>query len=190
MFCEIRERLRGDLDAYNEDTATFFGIPDLPQPPVNPEILNVESVDNMTVDKNAELINLVDIAMVPTGPEESAVDDFAVELFKMLSYVRRNRVVRHGTHKDLPLLICGEQRHAKTDVCIVDRSKNDILLLVQEDKRFGEEKISDAEAQLIAEAIAAFSLNISLRRDVSLPELDSKVLSGPIFVIVKPWLHN
>ena len=106
-----------------EDTATFFGIPDLPQPPVNPEILNVESVDNMTVDKNAELINLVDIAMVPTGPEESAVDDFVVELFKMLSYVRRNRVVRHGTHKDLPLLICGEQRHAKTDVCIVDRSK-------------------------------------------------------------------
>jgi hypothetical protein len=35
-----------------------------------------------------------------------------------------------------------------------DQSQNDILLLVQEDKRFGEEKISDAEAQLIAEAIA------------------------------------
>ena len=63
----------------------------------------------------------------------------------------------------------------------VDRSQNDILLLVQEDKRFGEEKISDAEAQLIAEAIAAFSLNNSLRRDVGVPELDSKVLSGRIF---------
>ena len=175
---------RGDLDAYNirvhvEDTATFFGIPDLPQPQVDPEILNVESADNMTVDKNAELINLLDIAMVPTGPEESAVDDFAVELFKTLGYVRRNRVAR--TRKDIPLLICGEQRHAKIDVCIVDRSQNDILLLVQEDKRFGEEKISDAEAQLIAEAIAAFSLNNSLRRDVGVPELDSKVLSGRIF---------
>ena len=43
------------------------------------------------------------------------------------------------------------------------------------------EKISDAEAQLIAEAIAAFSLNNSLRRDVDVPELDSKVLSGRIF---------
>ena len=64
----------------------------------------------------------------------------------------------------------------KTDVCIVDRSQNGILLLVQEDKWFGEEKISDAEAQLIAEAIAAFSLNNSFRRDVNLPELDSKVL--------------
>jgi hypothetical protein len=175
---------RSDLDAYNilvhvEDTATFFGIPDLPQPQVDPEILNIESAENMIVDKNAELINLLDIAMVPTGPEESAVDDFAVELFKTLGYVRRNRVAR--TRKDIPLLICGEQRHAKTDVCIVDRSQNDILLLVQEDKRFGDEKITDAEAQLIAEAIAAFSLNNSLRRDVGLPELDSKVLSSYIF---------
>ena len=73
-------------------------------------------------------------------------------------------------------------RHAKTDVCIVDRSQNDILLLVQEDKLFGEEKILDAEAQLIAEAIAAFSLNNSFRRDVGLPELDFKVLSGRIFL--------
>lgn len=175
---------RGDLDTYNiyvqvEDTATFFGCPDLPQPHVDPELLTVESADNMTVDKNAELINLLDIAMIPTGPEESAVNDFAVELSKMLGYVRRNRVAR--TRKDVPLLICGEQRRAKTDVCIIDRSQNDILLLVQEDKRFGEEKISDAEAQLIAEAIAAFGLNNSLRRDVGLPKLDSEVLSHRIF---------
>ena len=175
---------RGDLDAYNihvhvEDTATFFGIACLPQSHVDPEILNVESADNMIVDKNAELINLLDIAMVPTGSEESAVDDFAVELFKTLGYVRRNRVAR--TRKDIPLLICGEQRHAKTDVCIVDRSQNVILLLVQEDKRFGEEKILDAEAQLIAEAIAAFTLNNSLRRDVSLSELNFKVFLFRIF---------
>jgi hypothetical protein len=39
------------------------------------------------------------------------------------------------TRMDLPLLICGESRHAKTDVCIIDRSQNNILLLVQEDKR-------------------------------------------------------
>lgn len=73
------------------------------------------------------------------------------------------------------------QRHAKTDVCIADRSQNDILLLVQEDKRFGEEKISDAEAKLIASAIFTFSLNNSLRRDVGLSELEFKVLSSSIF---------
>jgi hypothetical protein len=125
---------QGDLDSYNihvkvKDTATFFGILDLPQPHVDPEILNVESADNMTVDKNAELITLLDIAMIPTGPEESAVDDFTVELFKVLGYVWRKRVAR--TRKDIPLLVCGERQHAKTDVCIVDHSQNDILLLVQ-----------------------------------------------------------
>jgi hypothetical protein len=150
---------------------------DLPQPHVDPEILNVESADNMAVDKNAELITLLDIAMVPTGPEESAVDDFTVELFKALGYVWCTRVAR--TRKDIPLLVYGDRRHAKTDVCIVDHLQHDILLLVQEDKRFGgeEENISDAEAQLIAKSIAAFSLNNSRKRDAGLPELDSKVIS-------------
>jgi hypothetical protein len=88
---------QGDLDSYNihvkvKDTATFFGILDLPQPHVDPEILNVESADNMTVDKNAELITLLDIAMIPTGPEDSAVGDFTVELFKVLGYVWRKRL--------------------------------------------------------------------------------------------------
>jgi hypothetical protein len=182
---------QSDLDAYNihvhvDDTATFFGIPDLPQPQVDPEILNVESADNMTVDKNAELITLLDIAMIPTGPEESAVDDFTVQLFKAIGYVWRKRVAR--TRKDIPLLVCGERRHAKTDVYIVDHSQNDILLLVQEDKRFGgEENISDAESQLIAEAIAAFSLNNSRRRDAGLLELDSKVIWRLILIfIAKP----
>ena len=172
---------QGDLDAYNihmhvEDTATFFGIPCLPQPQVDLEILNTEIVDNMTMDKNVELINLLDNVIVPTGSEESAVHDFAVELFKMLGFVRCYRVAR--TCKDIPLLICGEQRHAKTDVCIIDCSQNDVLLLVQE---FGEEKILDARAQLIAQVIAVFTLNNSLRSDVSLSELDSKVFFFCIF---------
>ena len=127
--------MQSDLDLYNihmkEDTATF-GILDLPQPHVDPEILNIESVDNMTVDKNAELITLLDIAMVLTGPEESAVNDFTVKLLKALGYVWHKRVPH--TCEDIPLLICGEWRHVKTDICIIDHSQNDILLLVQENK--------------------------------------------------------
>lgn len=52
-------------------------------------------------------------------------------------------------------MVCGEERHAKTDVCIIDDSE--ILLLVQEDKRHIDG--SDPEPQLIAEAIAAFYNN-------------------------------
>jgi len=86
----------------------------------------------MTVDKNAELITLLDIAMVLTGPEESAVNDFTVKLLKALGYVWHKRVPH--TCEDIPLLICGEWRHVKTDICIIDHSQNDILLLVQENK--------------------------------------------------------
>ena len=55
-----------DIHLHAEDTTTLFVIP-------YSEILSIECADNMTDDKNAELINLLDIAMVPTGPEGSSV---------------------------------------------------------------------------------------------------------------------
>ena len=70
----------------------------------------------MENDRNAELINLFDLTMVPNS-QESQIVDFAVELFKTLGYVRRRRVA--CTRKDIPFLTCGEWRHAKMDVCIV-----------------------------------------------------------------------
>lgn len=179
---------QAELDAYNitivsEDAATFFGLPVLPQPHVDQELLDTQEAANMAADKNAELINLLDLAMVSSS-EDSAVDDFAVELFKVLGYVRRHRVAR--TRKDIPLLICGEWRHAIADVCIVDRKQNEIVLLVQEDKRFGgsETILSDAQAQLIAEAIAAFSHNNLLRAEAGLPSYESKVRSGINIVLL------
>jgi len=104
---------------------------------------------------------------------ETAVDDFAVELFKVMGYVRRNRVAR--TRADLPLFICGEQRHAKTDVCIIDRAQNDILLLVQEDKRLEHGEPVNARAQLVAEGVAGFNENNVNREAVGLPPLVEKV---------------
>jgi hypothetical protein len=71
----------------------------------------------------------------------------------LLGYVPQTRMAR--TRAYIPLIICGQECHAKTDVCIVD--SDDILLLVQEDKRHKEPK--DPEPQLIAEAIAAFQTN-------------------------------
>ena len=78
-----------DLAAYNiqirlEDTATFFGVHDLPLPTIDQEILATLEAEDMLSDRNAELINLLDLAMKPAPAEESAVDDFAVELLKQL----------------------------------------------------------------------------------------------------------
>ncbi len=42
----------------------------------------------MQQDRHAELITYLDLAMMP-AERETAVDDFLVELFKALGYVRR-----------------------------------------------------------------------------------------------------
>jgi hypothetical protein len=144
----------------------------LPQPTVDPELLTNAEAGAMQQDRHAELITYLDLAMMPELGE-TAVDDFVVELFKTLGYVRRERVAR--TRMDLPLLICGESRHAKTDVCIIDRSQNDILLLVQEDKRLERGEPVNAQAQLVAEAIGAFNENNAHREAAGLAPLVEKV---------------
>ena len=139
---------------------------------IDQELLNILDADAMQQDCNAELIGLLDLAMIP-NKGETAVNDFAVELFKVLGYVHRQRLA--CTRVDLPLLICGEERHAKTDVCIVDRSQNDILLLVQKEKRLQQLEPVNAQAQLVAEAVAAFNENNAQREAIGLPPLVSKV---------------
>lgn len=125
----------------------------------------------------AELITYLDLAMIPkTG--ETAVNDFTVELFKTIGYVRRERVAR--TRVDLRFIVCGEVRHVKADVCIVDRPQNDILLLVHKEKRLESGEPVSARAQLVAEAIAAFNENNTQRESIGLPTLaekDSRIAS-------------
>jgi len=167
-----------ELHAYNivvefQNAATFFGLNPLPQPAVAAEVLNNISADDMVNDANYKLLRYMDLAMDPVPAEESAVDDFAVHLLSLLGYVPRTRMLR--TRADIPLVVCGEQSHAKTDVCIVD--SDDILLLIQEDKRHKEPK--DPEPQLIAEAIAAFQTNNTRRtRVLGQDPIAHKVMPG------------
>ena len=130
---------------------------------VDKELLTILNANNMQQNRDAELVGLLDLA----NKGETSVDDFAVELVKVLGYVCRQRLVR--TRVDLPLLICGEDRHAKTDVCIVDRSQNDILFLVQADNSLPKLEPISAQAQLIAEAVAAFNENNAQRELMGLP---------------------
>ncbi|KAF8329841.1 uncharacterized protein EI90DRAFT_3145889 [Cantharellus anzutake] len=125
----------------------------------------------MQQDRHAELIAYLDLAMKP-GKGETGVVDFSVELFRLLGYVHRERLARRRA--DLPLLICGENRHAKTDVCVVDGTQNDILLLVQEDKMLALRKPVNARAQLVAAAIAAFNENNAQRGAIGFPPLAEK----------------
>ncbi|KAF8524621.1 hypothetical protein BU17DRAFT_42813 [Hysterangium stoloniferum] len=149
---------QAELHAYNivvewQEAPTFFGVNPLPQPAVAGELLHNVAADDMVNDANYKLLRYMNLAMDPVFAEESAVDDFAVHLLTLLGYVPRTRIAR--TQADIPLTICGQECHTKTNVCIVDL--DDILLLVQEDKRHKEPK--DPEPRLIAKAIAAFQTN-------------------------------
>ena len=105
---------------------------------------------------------------------ESAVIDFTVEIFQALDFVRRGRLAcrRMG----LRLSICGEDRHAKLDVCLMDRSqKNDFVLVVQAVKMSEHGLPINAPAQLVAMAVAAFNENNVQREVIGQPPLTEKV---------------
>jgi hypothetical protein len=92
--------------------------------------------------------------------ERSAVNDFAMQLLRTIGYRSGGRFLR--SRKDIPLFICGVWTHAKTDVFVMDQ--DDVLLLVQEDKRHLE--VGDPRPQLIAAVIAAVQMNNITRETV------------------------
>jgi hypothetical protein len=59
---------------------------------------------------------------------KSDVINFTVGCFRALDYAH-GRQMAH-MRMDLPLHICGEDRHAKTDVCLVDHEQNNNILLI------------------------------------------------------------
>ena len=180
---------RADLDLYNitllhQNAATFFETHHLPQSQlsqVNPEILNIQDALDMTIGNNQELINLLDLAMIPISPEEppeSAVCDFTFRLFQMLHYAWDHHLV--CTRRNIQLLVCGKLKHAKVDVSLFDCYKGNFMLLVQENKHFGDSKMArgDANAQLIAGAVAAFSYNNHRRWETRQPLVESQVCAS------------
>ncbi len=106
-------------------------------------------------DDTFEFIQAMEDATNPEPNEESAVGEFAVTLFGILRYTNMGSRRFSRTRKNLQFMSCGEERIATTDVCIMDRRR--IFLLVQEDRR----RLGgpNPEPQLIAQAIAAFTVN-------------------------------
>lgn len=148
-------------------------------------------LDKLEAEETTDLdvcrtINAMDLAMSRSPLEESAVDDFVVRLFDMLGYTSRSIVVR--TRKDIELVICGKSMHAKTDVCLM-MNHSEIILLVQEDKQHLEDR-GDAEAQLIAEAIAAFQSNNKKRILAGLLPLKHCLIPGIVMIGTAPIFYK
>ncbi|KAH9160698.1 hypothetical protein EDB89DRAFT_866818 [Lactarius sanguifluus] len=177
---------RDTLAAYNihvqhQDSATFFGmdVDELPLPaslPDDDELLTELEAQDMEDLANKELINLLDLVM--EGFEESYVDDFGAMLLRRLGYPEDGRVI-HTRASNIRLEISGRSKYAQPNICIIDRSHHNCLLLVQENKRFRPGNQAVPQAQLIAEAIAAFTHNNHLLQHAGQETLDVHQL---------PWL--
>lgn len=126
---------QNELRAYNiqvveQSLVEFFNQNQLP--PVPPAVRHFcETTDRALApdDDTYKLLHYLDLAQNPKVGQETSVDNFAARLLETLGYASGRRVI--VTRQALPLVICGTQCSAQTDVCICD--ENDHLLLVQED---------------------------------------------------------
>jgi hypothetical protein len=71
------------------------------------------------MDQSAfQVLRALDLATQGDPPQESRVDTFASKLLLELGYASNNSNRDILVREDLSLVICGETRKAKTDVCI------------------------------------------------------------------------
>jgi len=92
---------------------------------------------------------------------ESAVDDLSKTLLEAFGYDDGDLIIH--SQEELQLEMCGRKTSAKPDLSIAT-SHLTIRLLVQEDKSYRVSMSADPEAQVIAEAIAAFQMNTKTRQ--------------------------
>jgi hypothetical protein len=119
------------------------------------------------------------------GRHESSVDDFSMALFNVIGYVSRTRMAR--SRMPMTLYVCGEARSTQADICLLN--EDEVVLLVQEDKRFMSD--ADPEPQLVAEAIAAFQCN-NIRRERRLgpQSLEEVTIPGVVMVGAHPTFYK
>ena len=164
----------------SQSLAQFFNIDELPPLTNGLQLFASTLIDDPRAVQDPAVFDLLlhlelVHSTVPMHGNENAVDMLGFHLLKMLGYggVPPNlRLVT--TRQAIPFRICGETRSAQTDVCVLTRAS--FFLLIQEDKRTTNP--TDPEAQLIAEAIAAFQQNNELRDKAMLPALEKMTFPG------------
>ena len=108
------------------------------------------------------------LATAARATQENFINDFTVETLKLLGFNECGTTV--STRYVIPLTMCGEaNRVAQTDVCLIHRPTS--ILLVQTPSNR-----TNAEAQVIAESIAAFQFNNRKRSERGLDPLDAMTI--------------
>ncbi|KAF8640190.1 hypothetical protein AX16_010245 [Volvariella volvacea WC 439] len=172
---------QSELDYFNiqvqtVDALTFFGVPELPEPPVSDAILKhlAKPPDGCTADE----MHFFEYMSGALSGGRSEVTDFAAFLLRYIGYEKPGRTVHQYEH--LPFRMCGIDVEAKISVCVESYSFQHILVLQVEDLKLEEKESPDPVAQLAAQAIAAFTKNKRVRHDAGLPPVPFTVIPGII----------
>ncbi|KAH6912333.1 hypothetical protein BKA70DRAFT_1098691 [Coprinopsis sp. MPI-PUGE-AT-0042] len=100
------------------------------------------------------------LSLATRGEQEGAIVDFARATLEFLGFEERRTTV--ASRYNIPLYICGETRDAQTSACIL-YDPTTVLLVVVQDLRFFDVSNTNAEAHVVAAAIAAFQFNNTKR---------------------------
>jgi hypothetical protein len=183
---------RNELLAYNivvhhQSTEAFFGHNiDSNLAHIDPLLLSGSLDSEGLSDATYRVLQYLDLATRANAGQESAIDDFAKEILRVVGYEERGTLLR--SRYAIPLTISGETNWlAQTDVCLVHGSST-ILLVVQEDKTAVSAR--DPEAQVIAEAIAAFQHNNRNRTRLGLEELDEMMIPCITMIGTRPIFYK
>ena len=149
-----------------------FPTPDLSLDLIDPAILNspTGATDPAISNVATEYLGYLNLAARAT--QENFINDFAAETLKLLGFNERSTTV--STRYIIPLTICGKANCVtQTDVCLIHHPTF-ILLVLVEDKTLSNR--TDAEAQVIAEAIAASQFNNRKRKEHGLDPMDAMTI--------------
>jgi hypothetical protein len=181
-----------ELRAYNitvrrQDAVVFFGHELGSIDHLDPNLFtSVDPTIATNLSKETyRFLAYLDLASRANAGQESAINDLARSTLEITGFDQTGTILR--TRYDIPLIICGENRTAKSDVCLVHLNSM-ILLVVQEDKAASSS--SDPEPQVIAEAIATFQQNDRKRENLGLLPLDMMTIPCITMVGTRPFFYQ
>lgn len=154
---------------------------------LDPAILNASPGSEDPSLSDAVVGYLGYLYLATPATQESAIDDFVAQTLRLLGFNERKAPI--CLRYTIPLTICGDASGvAQTDVCLLHRPTLVLLVVVKDNPLSGG---TDAEAKVVAEAIAAFQFNNTKRGDIGLPLLNSMTIpcitmsgTSPTFYLV------
>lgn len=119
-----------------------------------------------------QFLGYLDLASRASSDQERPINDLARSILQVTRFQERGTILRRCYN--IPFTSCGDPTNAETGVCLIHRLNSIVLLVVQEASTG--QSSCEPEAQVIAEAIAAFQHNNEKRLDLGLQSLESMTI--------------